>query len=234
MTPQEFASLLDKTLEDSRLSRNERRTLTDLTAQVGADEQKLGQFRKLAFEKAAAAIGHPNAGLILEWLDEVLKALQTKGTAASSTPGGAGIAEAHFSPGDECLRRLISLIGSAKSTLDICVFTITDDRISGAILSAHRRGVKVRIITDDEKSMDLGSDIEELRKAGIPVRMDRSTFHMHHKFAVVDGSALLNGSFNWTRSASKNNQENYIISGDPKLIAAFLKEFEKLWAQFAN
>jgi phosphatidylserine/phosphatidylglycerophosphate/cardiolipin synthase-like enzyme len=128
----------------------------------------------------------------------------------------------------------VALLGSAKRTLDICVFTITDDRISGAVLAAHRRGVKVRIVTDDEKADDLGSDIAEFKKAGLAVRTDNSTFHMHHKFALVDGALLLNGSFNWTRSASMNNQENFVITGDARLIGAFAKEFERLWNQFGR
>lgn len=153
--------------------------------------------------------------------------------ATDAASAASGIAEAFFSPGEECICRLVALLASAKRSLDICVFTVTDDRITNAILSAHQRGVAIRIITDDDKSHDLGSDVERLAAAGITVRMDRSTFHMHHKFAIVDGTLLLNGSFNWTRSASTNNQENFIIVSDKRLLTAFAREFEKLWQQFA-
>ncbi|MCA9056002.1 MAG: endonuclease, partial [Planctomycetaceae bacterium] len=50
----------------------------------------------------------------------------------------------------------------ARETVDVCVFTITDDRITRAILDAHRRRVRIRILSDDDKSGDLGSDVERL------------------------------------------------------------------------
>jgi phosphatidylserine/phosphatidylglycerophosphate/cardiolipin synthase-like enzyme len=92
--------------------------------------------------------------------------------------------------------------------------------------------VALRVLTDNEKAEDLGSDIEQLRQAGVALRVDDSPAHMHHKFAVADRAVLLNGSFNWTRSASLYNEENFILSGDPRLITAFSKEFERLWQQF--
>ncbi len=52
-------------------------------------------------------------------------------------------------------------------TLDICVFTITNDRIAQAILECYERGLNVRIITDDLKANDVGSDIEKFWKAVI-------------------------------------------------------------------
>jgi phosphatidylserine/phosphatidylglycerophosphate/cardiolipin synthase-like enzyme len=52
---------------------------------------------------------------------------------------------------------------------------------------------------------------------------------MHHKFALFDQRLLLTGSYNWTRAAAAENEENLIVSDEPKLIAAFTAEFEKLW-----
>jgi len=240
VNPTEFGQFLRKTLDDKRLSRNERRTITDLVAQIGANETLLGQLRAAAVQQAAAVINTTEATPVLEWLEDVLSALQPRpGSSAPSGPmatplaaPGTAVAEVFFSPSEEIIRRLISFLNSAKRTLDICVFTITDDRISGAILAAHRRGVKVRIVTDDEKSLDLGSDIAEMQKAGIPLKMDDSPAHMHHKFAIADGSLVLTGSYNWTRSAAMNNQENFIVSNEARFVMGFTKEFEKLWKNF--
>ena len=56
---------------------------------------------------------------------------------------------------------------------------------------------------------------------------------MHHKFAVVDGAVLVNGSFNWTRQAVLQNQENVVLTRSPALAARFAQQFEHLWAKYA-
>ena len=141
-------------------------------------------------------------------------------------------AAAFFSPGQTCIREVLRQFDLARQTCDICVFTITDDRITNAILNAHARGLAVRIITDDYKSHDLGSEIDRLRAAGIPCKMDvGNAAHMHHKFAVFDRKRLMTGSFNWTRSASEQNEENLIVTPDPALVEAFLARFEWLWGR---
>lgn len=45
---------------------------------------------------------------------------------------------------------LTGMIYDSKKSLDICVFSITNDHIANAIYVSSQRGVKVRIITDDE------------------------------------------------------------------------------------
>ena len=55
---------------------------------------------------------------------------------------------------------------------------------------------------------------------------------MHHKFAIVDGATLINGSFNWTRQAVLGNQENVVIARDAKLAGVFAKEFDSMWGKF--
>lgn len=163
---------------------------------------------------------------LIKCLEQLIKTLDV-----AHTPP-VPFADAYFSPGNYCMDKIKERFDAAKQTIEICVFTIADNEISEAILDAHKRGVNIRIITDDEKQLDVGSDIEFLREQGIVVRTDNSSSHMHHKFAIFDHQYLLNGSFNWTRSASKYNQENIIISNNKKLIDAYSQEFNQLWQQF--
>ena len=142
------------------------------------------------------------------------------------------VSSAYFSPGDTCLRRLCDLMRGCRDTLDICGFTIADDRLTEAILDCHARGVQVRVVSDNDKQHDSGSDIDRLRARGVQVRVDDAPSHMHHKFALFDGRVLANGSFNWTRSATRDNDENLVVSDDANLVRVFGLQFGKLWQQF--
>ena len=87
-----------------------------------------------------------------------------------------------------------------------------------------KKGVDVRIITDDETLSSQGSYIIALADAGVPVRTDRNLqAKMHHKFVVIDDEVMLNGSFNWTYTAVNNNNENIVATSDSKQIASFKK-----------
>ena len=104
----------------------------------------------------------------------------------------ADVSEALFFTGDgdvDALGRLLDALRSVRTTLDVCVFTITDDRIVRVLKRLHRKGVAVRVITDNDTSVATGSDIGDLREDGIEVRTDDNEFHMHHK--VRAAAALL-------------------------------------------
>ena len=137
--------------------------------------------------------------------------------------------QVYFSPGEDCVNHIIDLINEAYNQLDICVFTISDDRISRAIVDAMKNGVAIRIISDNFKMEDTGSDILDLSRVGIPVKLDKTENHMHHKFMIVDKKIVLTGSYNWTRSAALYNQENIISTDDEFVVEKFVSEFEKLW-----
>lgn len=136
-----------------------------------------------------------------------------------------------FSPGNDIPETLTFLLQQAQSTIDICVFTISDTRLAGKILEAHRRGVKVRIISDDRKSYDRGSQVYSLHKAGIPLKIDHSRYHMHHKFGVIDNRIAFSGSYNWTYTARKHNQENLIITTNFDIVHHYINEYEELWEE---
>ena len=164
MTPAELDEIFHRTLDDKKLSRGERKALTQILTDEQPDKDQLAVFRHEAFAVAREHMHDPRDRQVAGWLEDVCKLLLPPTDAMA-------VAEARFSPGQDCVRRVISLFAHARSSVDICVFTITDDRIADAIIEAHGRGVAIGVITDDMKAMDRGSDIERLRRAGIEVRL---------------------------------------------------------------
>jgi phosphatidylserine/phosphatidylglycerophosphate/cardiolipin synthase-like enzyme len=222
-------AILRTTADDAKLSSGERKAVRERLRDAALDDRVRSLLRSRAYELARERVGDPRLGDILGWLEEVNKLLLP-----TSLEGEPEFTEAHFSPGEACVRRITGLLEGCRRGADLCVYTITDDRIATAILAAHRRGAAVRIVTDNEKAYDAGSDAIGLARAGVPVRVDVSTYHMHHKFAVFDGAVVLTGSYNWTRGAAENNEENLIVSNDRRLLEAFRREFERLWEKFSG
>ena len=231
MDTSDLDALLTQTLADCKLSGGEKSALLGWAQTNLATDQDRAVARSRVFEVARQAATDETARRVLSWAEAAIKVIAPLG------PGGASpaeaVAEAYFSPGDACRGQIAHRFAFARRSADVCVFTITDDRISRAVADAHRRGVAVRIISDDDKANDLGSDIARLADAGVPVRVDRSPYHMHHKFALFDDERLITGSYNWTRGAAEDNEENLIDVGDPRLIAAFRRTFDELWAKLA-
>ncbi len=227
MKDQEFDRILQMTFEDQRLSRAEERALKQILE--NADEDDMARLRNRAFDFARQTFAKvPDTTSGLNWLEALIKVL------ARPQVDYGHDAKAFFSPGTECRDRIVKAIRTTRSHMDICVFTITDNDISDHITRAHAKGRKVRIITDDMKSMDRGSDIERMIDAGIEVRFDKSRHHMHHKFALFDDAILLTGSYNWTRSAAKHNQENIIATDERRMVKAFQQQFETLWEAMSS
>ncbi len=221
---------LDRQLRDSAqdmaLSNEEKSSLRELGEELPPD--RLRFMRNRAFDIAREQIStHPAEALpVLKWVEQVVRTLDVNAGPAET------LTSTYFSPGDACMQRLRALCAGAKKSLDICVFTISDDRLSRVILDAHKRGVVVRIISDNDKVYDDGNDIRRLHESAIPVKVDHSEYHMHHKFALFDGKVLANGSFNWTRTATEHNDENLVVSNDPNLVRSFVQQFEVLWARY--
>jgi len=225
MPTQELEKLLLNSYEDFKLSTDEKHEFKSILEQIKQEPTKLSFIRNKAFSLVFDNYRSDKAVYIasLKWLENVIKSID------SIRHSSSVLSDSYFSPGIECVNKIIALLTKAKTSVDICVFTISDNKISEAIKSAHERGVKIRIVSDNDKANDLGSDIFSLAKCKVNIKIDRSPNHMHHKFAIFDEKQLVNGSFNWTRSASKYNQENIVVSNDSNLIRSFSRVFDKLW-----
>jgi phosphatidylserine/phosphatidylglycerophosphate/cardiolipin synthase-like enzyme len=225
MDTREIDAMLAATLADLRLSRGERSALEQRLAELAESPAHLDQVRARAFAAAHERLPDGSARELLGWLEEVVKVLARRRESTHEM-----LCEVRFAPGESCIRRLTELLATARGAVDVCVFTVTDNRISREVLACHERGVKVRLITDNAKSWDPGSDVMAFDRAGIPVVIDEGPAHMHHKFAVFDRRVVATGSFNWTRSATDENHENLLICDHPPMVGRYLEEFERLWS----
>jgi len=225
----DIQQMLADSFADQMLSKAERAELRGLTEQLAETPELRSFARNKAFEMVRddASTGHVSVRA-LGWLERVVKTLDN---ADSFRPPEVQHA---FAPGEQCRRLIQQEISRSHRQIDICVFTISDNQLRDAILAAHQRKVRIRILSDQDKANDLGSDVDYLARQGVNVLLDSSPWHMHHKFALFDGKRLLNGSFNWTRSATEKNQENLALTDNPKLVKAFVDEFERLWKQHSN
>lgn len=220
---EELAQAFKQTYDDKTLSKSERKALRSLLADANLDQRKRDILRSKVFDIAKTGISGGEAYFTLEWLEDATRLLESPAEAQSS---GSSV---YFSPGDEPLNAIITQIQGTRDLLEICVFTISDDRITNAILDRHRFNTPIRIITDNDKLNDAGSDIRALAESGVEVRVDNTPNHMHHKFAVFDSETVLTGSYNWTRSAATRNEENVLVTQEKGIITQYQREFKALW-----
>jgi phosphatidylserine/phosphatidylglycerophosphate/cardiolipin synthase-like enzyme len=228
---QPILDLFIKALEDQVLTNEEANTLVQAMGEQDLKAQDIGFLRnRLAdFAKTSLALEGSSPLDVLKWLERTNK-IFSRFDKEIAAEGGTK-ASAFFAPNDNCQKEICDFIKKSIVVLDICVFTISDDDITKAIVSVHKKGVKVRLITDNDKMQDLGSDVQRLHRAGIPIKTDATANHMHHKFAISDRVELLTGSYNWTRSAHLHNHENILITEQKALIASYHAEFEHLWQE---
>lgn len=232
MGTRELEALLHQTLNDPRIAPATRASIERVFHQRAMDPDTVTLFCAQAIVLARAALTDDRMRDTFSWVLTLADLARDGAPAPKPAPREA--VHVAFSPGEDCLDAIRDEFARARRKVDVCVFTITDDRIRAAMLDARRRGVAIRVISDNDKAMDEGSDIEPLRRAGIEVRVDQTDAHMHHKFALYDDARLLSGSYNWTRSAANYNQENLIVTSDRAIVERFGSEFERLWSDFSR
>lgn len=138
--------------------------------------------------------------------------------------------EVGFTPSKECEDAIVYNIEHAKKSVDAAIYSINNKRIVAALKDAHRRGVKLRILTDKLQASAKSSKTLDLHREGVNIRVNSRHKIEHNKFAIYDGNKVSTGSFNWTDPASEKNSENcLLISMEQKTVEAYKKRFDILW-----
>lgn len=120
-------------------------------------------------------------------------------------------------------------IRQTRSKLFLALYGFDNQALADPLVELAARGVTVRLKIDAEKSMNKRERriIERLKAAGILVQGVAPYGRNHNKFAVIDETRVLTGSYNWTLKA-ESNWENLLILDCPKLAKEYAQEWEKI------
>ena len=157
--------------------------------------------------------------------------------------------EIWFSPGfssQSIKYRLLDTINASEKNIDIIIWDFTDQQIASALVKKAREGIKVRIITEDQTSLEKNSVIPYLRKMKDKEHLDSMEILLdtklmdkvtetvpedfspliHHHSLIADGKTLIFGSGNWSLWGFYNNDENAFVTNNAYLVEESQKTFD--------
>lgn len=149
---------------------------------------------------------------------------------------------------------IIYFIDTAKKSLELAFMMINVNSVYKALIRAHQRGVKVRILLNFEHCEGKLSEIRNLIKEGIFNHIIKIKYFelnifigievltyvsqgissiMHCKYMVKDytesSGFLFTGSLNLTDSGFINNYEDVVFTSNQYVVKAFHENFEECW-----
>lgn len=131
----------------------------------------------------------------------------------------------------ELLERLLS---QARRSVDAALYRLNNPRLAGALEEAVRRGAQVRVVLDRGKYEETRTARQLISAGVISFRLlsgrGGAGTKMHHKFAILDSSVILTGSYNWTLESEEENFESLLILREPEVVTAYQQEFSALWS----
>ncbi len=109
--------------------------------------------------------------------------------------------EVHFSPEERLDALDASLIAGATRSIDLAPYSLTDSIVVDSLLSADKRGVRIK----------------------------RSGAFMHLKAYAIDGELVRTGSANFSSSGEREQDNDLVVIRDAKAAAQFEAHFQRMW-----
>lgn len=140
-----------------------------------------------------------------------------------------------FSPNEDVSTDgILPIINNSKNYVYVPIFYLTSTPIVDALVNAKKHGVDVKIIADANYASTKFSRTDELRKKGVPVKVENWGGKMHMKSLISDDKYIILGSCNFTSTGVKRNDENMIILENSILAKAFKEKFIYYWNEIPD
>ena len=149
-------------------------------------------------------------------------------TATTTAPSGLSLLvepQAGMTP-------LYDFISSARNSLDMTMYELSDTTAENLLIADHQRGVRVRVLLDHDYS---GGSVNQaaystLSSAGVPVAWANDSEIFHQKTITVDGteSAIMTG--NLTPQYYATTRDFVVMDSQPADVAAIESTFATDWS----
>jgi phosphatidylserine/phosphatidylglycerophosphate/cardiolipin synthase-like enzyme len=154
------------------------------------------------------------------------------------------------------------MLNSANKSIDLEQMTFVADwgkdddagsPLFNAVVAAARRGVKVRVLANDESvfdhpssgprehknetAVDMLNQLARSEKLALEARVadikKMGVNYIHNKGALIDGERTLVSSINWNQNSVENNREAAVLVTSPEVHKHYKRLFDNDWQRSA-
>jgi phosphatidylserine/phosphatidylglycerophosphate/cardiolipin synthase-like enzyme len=124
----------------------------------------------------------------------------------------------------------VKAIDASEHEVLVQAYGFTHNAMAQALVRAHQRGVKVRVLLDKKSESSNRYVIAVLSDADMAVRHDGKHAIAHNKVMLIDRTIVITGSFNFTNSAATRNAENLLVLKSADLAETYRRQWQNHWA----
>src|SRR5271165_2511247 len=134
---------------------------------------------------------------------------------------------------DDSATPILEAINNASKSLRVKMFTFSDPSLLHAVIAAHARGVKVRIMLNPARRS--GVEVNEatrktLAHAGVEVLDSNPAFDVtHEKSMVIDDSTAFIQSLNWETKNLTVTRDYAVATSHPHEVNEVIECFDADW-----
>lgn len=134
---------------------------------------------------------------------------------------------------DDSVQPILDAIHGAQSSLRVKMFVFSDPSLLDAVIQAHQRGVKVRVMLNPARRDGKEENAEsrgQLAAAGVEIRDSNPRFDVtHEKSMVIDDKAAFIESLNWETRNLTETRDYAIVTAHRHEIEEVSRGFDADW-----
>ena len=134
---------------------------------------------------------------------------------------------------DDSAQPILDAIHKAAKSLRIKMFVFSDPTLLGAVIDAHRRGVKVRVMLNPARrsgEVENEESRKTLTQAGVEVIDSNPVFDLtHEKSMVVNDRIAFVKSLNWETKNLTETRDYAVITDNKREVSEVIDCFEADW-----